>query len=125
MATKAIWKLKTDVCPTCGYSRKGGYTHHGATLADRFWAKVKKATGNRCWLWTASNLRGYGIFGIGRKSYLAHRVAWFLSTGIWPNKQVLHTCDTPSCVRFSHLYLGTQAENMKDMIQKGRGAWQK
>lgn len=34
---------------------------------------------------------------------------------------VLHTCDTPGCVRPSHLWLGTQLENIADRESKGRG----
>jgi DNA-binding NarL/FixJ family response regulator len=33
---------------------------------------------------------------------------------------VLHHCDNPSCVRFTHLFLGTPADNSTDMIQKNR-----
>jgi hypothetical protein len=33
---------------------------------------------------------------------------------------VLHKCDVPHCVNPDHLYLGTQAQNVKDMIDRGR-----
>lgn len=32
----------------------------------------------------------------------------------------MHTCDTPLCCNPRHLRLGTQAENIADMIAKGR-----
>ena len=34
--------------------------------------------------------------------------------------EVLHSCDTPACVRPSHLWQGTQKDNIQDSISKGR-----
>lgn len=92
---------------------------HG-TLAERFWAKVNKT--DICWLWTASlSTHGYGQIGVGRRIQRAHRVAWFLTFGTWPTDKVCHRCDNPLCVKPDHLFLGTQADNLKDMRDKGRG----
>jgi len=93
-------------------------------LPDRFWAKVAKTEG--CWLWTAAHSRRrnatYGHFGVGRRVRMAHRVSWMLSNGPIPGgAQILHRCDTPLCVRPDHLFLGTQADNVRDMWAKGRG----
>lgn len=53
---------------------------------------------------------------------LSHRVAWRLTNGAIPDGlQVLHECDTPACVNPAHLFLGTQADNLRDMHAKGRG----
>ena len=101
--------------------------------AARFWSKVKKH--RRCWLWTGSRDRHprgkgftYGTFGVGSrtdnscKHLKAHRVAWELTYGPIPKgKKVLHRCDVPHCVRPDHLFIGTQADNMDDMMKKGRG----
>lgn len=85
-------------------------------LASRFWNKVDKTDG--CWLWTGRPLAdGYGQFG-GRR---AHRVAWELTYGpVQRGLCVLHHCDTPLCVRPSHLFDGTKRENSRDMARKGR-----
>lgn len=94
---------------------------------DRFWKKVKKGPG--CWMWTGFRMKNrfdYGVYAIKRKPRRAHRVAWMLARGPIPRgKWVLHKCDTPGCVRPSHLFLGTALDNAHDMIRKGRAVHDK
>jgi len=73
-----------------------------------------------CWLWQKGiNANRYGWF---KKKY-AHRVAWELYRGEIPEGvYVLHSCDTPLCVNPSHLFLGTQKDNIRDCMAKGRYA---
>jgi hypothetical protein len=91
-------------------------------LGDRFWSKVDKS--GDCWLWTAS--RGnfgewHGHYSIKGRKYQAHRLAFEETFGPIPDGlQVLHHCDTRGCVNPSHLFLGTQSDNMRDMVAKGR-----
>jgi hypothetical protein len=107
-------------------------------LNERFWAKVNKRgplpskrstkmhpdiADTRCWFWTGAKTgSGYGSVGIEprRVTKLAHRVAWFLATGKWPNPQALHKCDNRLCVRFSHLFEGTNSDNVADTWAKWR-----
>jgi hypothetical protein len=95
---------------------------HGVTLAERFWANVKKCDGDGCWEWVGyRDPGGYGRLNIKLKSILAHRVSWELSKGkITSSEHVLHRCDNPPCVRPSHLFLGDQILNNADMKAKGR-----
>lgn len=102
---------------------KGVYPHMTrASLQDRLWAKVD--TAGECWTWTGTTSQGYGKIQAGRRGegwLWVHRVSWELQNGPVPDGlQVLHRCDNPPCVRPSHLFLGTQVDNIRDMWAKGR-----
>lgn len=98
------------------------------TLSERFWSKVTKThpSDDACWLWTkAVNQHGYGKFGIDGRWVLAHRWIWEHTYGpIGSGLNVLHHCDNPPCVRLSHLYLGTQSDNIRDRVLRNRNAAQ-
>lgn len=87
----------------------------------RFWNKVNKT--NTCWLWTAAkNNKGYGVFRIKGKNVYSHRLSYLIPNGYLPDdKIIMHACDTPLCVNPAHLIIGTQADNIADMIAKKRG----
>lgn len=87
---------------------------------SRFWAKIAvTANPNRCWAWLATG--AYGMFRIGQKMYLAHRIAYLLVKGEDPSEmELLHSCDNPKCCNPEHLSPGTHWDNMQDMAEKGR-----
>lgn len=99
------------------------------SVAERLWSRVVEQP-NGCLEWTgATNKQGYGRIGVGGsgKTGLTHRVAWELANGpIPPGMNVLHHCDNPPCCNVKKcLFLGTDADNMADMVAKGRGNQQK
>ncbi len=96
-----------------------------ARFRKRFWKKVRKTRG--CWPWTGIVRPGkapYGklcFFVNGVRIQLAHRAAWFLTTGdLAVGECILHHCDVYRCCRPDHLWKGTQTENVADAASKGR-----
>lgn len=91
--------------------------------AKRMWSKIDKRTDSECWEWVGSRATtGYGILRVNYKPYLAHRLMWqFYNETAIPEKGVIcHRCDNPPCCNPAHLFLGTQADNIKDAAKKGR-----
>ena len=105
--------------------------HDQAAILERFWSRVDKngpVPTHRpelgpCWVFTGSDRGplGHARMHVRNKRTSAHRFAWELEHGpIADGLQVLHHCDNGACVRGAHLFLGTQADNMRDMSEKGR-----
>jgi len=93
------------------------------SLADRFWEKVAIKGADECWEWQATrNASGYGRFKVNGVLQSAHRVVFTLDGRSIPDgAYVLHVCDNPPCCNPAHLILGDQTDNMRDMLNKGRG----
>lgn len=87
---------------------------------DRFNSRINKT--ETCWLWTGTvRGKGYGWFQIDGKRKAAHRFSYeTFKEPIEPGKVIMHTCDNPLCVNPEHLVQGTQKENIRDAITKGR-----
>ena len=116
-------KRKSVICPYCKHTFepiKPNQFH--CSLKCRFWDKVEILDPNNCWNWTASKSSNtYGSFQYKNHSIRAHRMAWILAYGPIPNNlYVLHHCDNRLCCNPTHLFLGTQADNIKDCVKKNR-----
>lgn len=87
----------------------------------RFWSKVTHTV--MCWNWTGYHRNAYGAMKINGRLYSVHRIAFALQYGYDPGQQqVCHTCDNPECVRWDHLFVGTDIDNVADRVAKGRSA---
>ena len=91
---------------------------------NRFWSKVDQSGGvDSCWNWTASLRNTYGQFSINGKPNYAHRLAYELTHGAIPSTlDILHSCDNRKCCNPAHLFPGTNLDNMRDKVKKGRQA---
>lgn len=124
---------ESEVSPTRPLATADTWRYHAMTdshsishtMSARFWSKVNISGGaTSCWPWMAGRLWvGYGMFCLRGKTKRAHRVAWEIANGEIPSDLcVLHRCDNPSCVNPAHLFLGTSADNTRDMVAKHRQA---
>lgn len=93
----------------------------GESTEERFFSKVDKDISNGCWLWTGGmDTSGYGVFYYEGKLHRAHRVSLILAEVEVGDLLVCHKCDIRNCVNPDHLFLGTQSDNIQDMVKKGR-----
>jgi hypothetical protein len=96
---------------------------------ERLMAKTIPEPNSGCLLWCGSDdgEYGYGRMTIGsridgsRRIVQTHRLSWELHFGAIPEDMlVLHKCDVPACVNPRHLYLGTNGDNTRDKMVRGR-----
>ena len=80
-----------------------------------------------CYEWQGQvNSMGYPRMSVQGRLMLLHRYIFQRTTGIDPiGKCVCHHCDNPRCLNPKHLFLGTQSDNMRDMVKKGRHGYRK
>lgn len=92
------------------------------SLEQRVASKISAPNKKGCRDWKgAKNEDGYGILGVDGSMVLAHRVVYEIQYNIEPGPMhVLHSCDNPACCEYTHLFLGTHIDNMRDRQEKGR-----
>lgn len=91
----------------------------------RFWGTVDRGAPDACWPWNgALTDKGYGQFRLACCGAVgAHQVAYFIERGRAPDgTEIMHSCDVRACCNPRHLTPGTHADNMADMVAKGRQA---
>lgn len=88
--------------------------------------RLERVTESGCLIWTGETVPfGYGrirrkVDGVWRQT-MAHRLAWEERHGSIPEGMfICHRCDVAACVNVDHLFMGTHADNMADMVRKGR-----
>lgn len=137
MANEIVAQIK--VCSVCSgkhFARGFCYKHYNAnrknftkslytghlSIAERLELLSEKITESGCQIWTYGvNKAGYGRLGVDNKVFLAHRLSYELAYGEIPKGMlVCHKCDTPACINPTHLFLGTNNDNMQDKVKKGR-----
>ncbi len=105
------------------YSALGKQGRLGNQVEQRFWNGVDVRGPDECWPWMRSTFHfGHGQFKVDGKNLKAHRVAYFITNGQWPNPCGRHTCDNPQCCNPSHIVAGTQIDNIQDRETRQRTA---
>jgi hypothetical protein len=113
----------------CFYAARKRKSWELPRIGARFWPRVDKSGPilrielGPCWIWMGHRKsNGYGTLGIGTRTFHAHRIAWFIQHGRWPEPMALHKCDGGEigCVRIDHLFEGDSFANARDRVQKGR-----
>ena len=109
-----------------GHNIRGSNNPYCRPLEERFWEKVNRDGPGGCWIWTGSTNGRYGQVCLNGVPKKAHRISWEMKNGPIPDGlHCLHRCDRPECCNPSHLFIGTQADNIADMIKKGRAWYQR
>lgn len=110
----------------CSHACKGKWVGDDRSLpvGPRLLARIVRDDATGCWLWTGIlKTGGYGVIKVRGKNVATHRASYEAFVGAIPDGTfVLHRCDVRHCINPDHLFLGSQTDNMRDMVSKDRMA---
>lgn len=93
-------------------------------ITRTFWSRIDRRGDDECWPWLGyRHAKGYGrsFVWVGDRVYVVpHRASWAIHYGPPGDMHVCHRCDNPPCCNPRHLFLGTNIDNVKDRVAKGR-----
>lgn len=106
--------------------------HVGQNVPDAIglplvWARIQprlRVADSGCWEYTGYVMpTGYVQVSYRRKNTWGHHLAYRANKGPIPaGLRVMHSCDNRKCLNPDHLSLGTQQDNIRDCVTKGRQA---
>lgn len=121
---------RSGICERCGKAAWFGRIYCSqacrweayAERVEHDFGSTTALTPTGCLEWTGSRSKlGYGRIVIRGVEHYTHRKAWERVNGPIPDGlMVRHKCDNPPCMNVAHLELGTHADNMADMSERGR-----
>lgn len=82
------------------------------------YTRLNPATGCLMWL-GATTADGYATITVNRATVSVSRLVLGLTD---PKIYACHTCDQPSCINREHLFGGSNSDNQRDSVIKGRHA---
>ncbi len=87
---------------------------------DKFINKVE-SNDKGCLIWKGCKRKDrYINITYKGKTWLGHRLSYYLYYKRLPSLDICHTCDNPSCVNPLHLFEASHSDNMQDKIRKNR-----
>lgn len=127
---------ETRQCPVCGgdfevtsKNKKQVYCSEACrdlgvwgSVDERFAQALPHRPDNACWEWQGRmGGSGYGTIYINGREVPAHRFTYERMVGPIPEGMILrHTCDNPPCCNPAHLIPGTNQDNIRDKVERGR-----
>jgi hypothetical protein len=91
-------------------------------IIQRLVRRIDRRGPDECWPWTGRTVKGRGKLRLNDgKDLNCARALWAIVHGPIPQGYgICHTCDNRICLNMRHLFLGTQQDNIADMVAKGR-----